>query len=199
MNNTALRAKAQSADSTHMVFANEKHEKFHNEKLVENTWNEVVDFFEKLRSMFLEDNFILPETNQIEKYANRLLEFILSIYTRNPYNMARSIERVKKKDNVEIDDITARVLFEEMQLLYLKGERKLLHCWSDIYLCQISTVVTHLTSYYVFITIDVLNLPRFAAFCPEYDKFKILWTKKESSANRGKTGKNTAFQENFHL
>lgn len=94
------------------------------EKLVENTWNEVVDFFEKLRSMFLENNLILPEANQIKKYVNRLLEFILSIYTRNPYNMARSIERVKK-DNVEIDDITARVLFEEMQLLYIKGERKL--------------------------------------------------------------------------
>ena len=28
MNNTALRAEAQSADNTHMVFANEEHEKF---------------------------------------------------------------------------------------------------------------------------------------------------------------------------
>ena len=33
MNNTALRAGAQSADNTHMVFADEKHEKFYYEKL----------------------------------------------------------------------------------------------------------------------------------------------------------------------
>ena len=33
MNNTALRAGAQSANNTHMVFANEKHEKFYFEKL----------------------------------------------------------------------------------------------------------------------------------------------------------------------
>ena len=33
MNNTALRAEAQSADNTHMVFANEEHEKFYYEKL----------------------------------------------------------------------------------------------------------------------------------------------------------------------
>ena len=33
MTNTALRAEAQSADNTHMVFANEEHEKFYYEKL----------------------------------------------------------------------------------------------------------------------------------------------------------------------
>ena len=33
MNNTALRAGAQSAGNTHMVFANEEHEKFYFEKL----------------------------------------------------------------------------------------------------------------------------------------------------------------------
>ena len=33
MNNTALRAGAQSADNTHMVFANEEHERFYYEKL----------------------------------------------------------------------------------------------------------------------------------------------------------------------
>ena len=33
MNNTALRAQAQSANNTHMVFANEEHEKFYFEKL----------------------------------------------------------------------------------------------------------------------------------------------------------------------
>ena len=33
MNNTALRAGAQSANKTHMVFADEKHEKFYYEKL----------------------------------------------------------------------------------------------------------------------------------------------------------------------
>ena len=33
MNNTALRAEAQSANNTHMVFANEEHEKFYFEKL----------------------------------------------------------------------------------------------------------------------------------------------------------------------
>ncbi len=33
MNNTALRAGAQSANNTHMVFANEEHERFYYEKL----------------------------------------------------------------------------------------------------------------------------------------------------------------------
>ena len=33
MNNTALRAEVQCADNTHMVFANEEHEKFYYEKL----------------------------------------------------------------------------------------------------------------------------------------------------------------------
>ena len=33
MNNTALRAGAQSANNTHMVFANEEHEKFYYEIL----------------------------------------------------------------------------------------------------------------------------------------------------------------------
>ena len=33
MNNTALRAGAQSANNTHMVFYNEEHEKFYYEKL----------------------------------------------------------------------------------------------------------------------------------------------------------------------
>ncbi len=33
MNNTALRAGAQSASNTHMVFTDEKHEKFYYEKL----------------------------------------------------------------------------------------------------------------------------------------------------------------------
>ena len=33
MNNTALRAEAQSANNKHMVFNNEEHEKFYYEKL----------------------------------------------------------------------------------------------------------------------------------------------------------------------
>ena len=33
MNNTALRAGAQNANNTHMVFANEEHERFYYEKL----------------------------------------------------------------------------------------------------------------------------------------------------------------------
>ena len=33
MNNTALRAEVQSTNNTHMVFANEEHEKFYFEKL----------------------------------------------------------------------------------------------------------------------------------------------------------------------
>ena len=39
--------------------------------------------------------------------------------------MLRSIERVKKKEHLEINNITARTVFEEIQLLYLNGERKL--------------------------------------------------------------------------
>lgn len=35
MNNTALRAEVQDANNTHMVFANEQHEKFYHEKLAQ--------------------------------------------------------------------------------------------------------------------------------------------------------------------
>ncbi len=117
-------------------------------ELVEDSWNEVVDFFEKFRSMLLDDNLILPEENKTNEYVNRLLEFILSIYTRNPYNIARSMERVKKKDNVEIDNNTARVVFEKMQLLYLKGERKLF----DVDKYDIHLFFT--TKEHIFITTD---------------------------------------------
>ena len=41
MNNTALRAEAQSANNTHMVFANEEHEKFYNDKLEQDSMEAV--------------------------------------------------------------------------------------------------------------------------------------------------------------
>lgn len=94
-------------------------------KSVESSWNDVVNFFEKFRTMVITGNIILPEARQFAEYANKLLEFMLSIYTRNPYNMLRSIERVKKREHLEIDNITARTVFEKIQLLYLNGERKL--------------------------------------------------------------------------
>ena len=89
-------------------------------KSVESSWNDVVNFFEKFRTMVITGNIILPEARQFAEYANKL-----SIYTRNPYNMLRSIERVKKREHLEIDNITARTVFEKIQLLYLNGERKL--------------------------------------------------------------------------
>ena len=40
MNNTALRAGAQSANNKHMVFANEEHEKFYYDKLEQARYQE---------------------------------------------------------------------------------------------------------------------------------------------------------------
>jgi len=92
---------------------------------VESFWNDVVNFFEKFRTMVIAGNIILPEAGQFVEYANKLLGFMLSIYTRNPYNMQKSIERVRKRKHLEIDNITARTVFEKIQLMYLNGERRL--------------------------------------------------------------------------
>ncbi|MCI8315388.1 MAG: hypothetical protein HFI50_08410 [Lachnospiraceae bacterium] len=42
MTDTALRAGAQSANNTHMVFANEEHEKFYYEKLEQARYQETL-------------------------------------------------------------------------------------------------------------------------------------------------------------
>ena len=73
MNNTALRAKAQSTNNTHMVFANGEHEKF---------------YFEKLEQA--EDNLTV---GQVDSYHKALI-YILGISedTRNHFSQIYDIK-----------------------------------------------------------------------------------------------------------
>lgn len=92
---------------------------------IENEWLEVVDFFEKYRTIFIKNNAILPYANTIKNYVDKLLEFILSTYTRNPYIFMQSLERVEKKHNFVLNEWNARTVFEKMQLLHLNDEQHL--------------------------------------------------------------------------
>lgn len=93
--------------------------------IVEDSWNKTLHFFENFRKMVMENNVLLPEASVLMKYIKRILEFMLSTYTRNPYEMQRRINRIFEKKGIQIDGIRARFLFKQMQLLYLNDERKL--------------------------------------------------------------------------
>lgn len=90
---------------------------------IENSWDEVAEFFEKYRLMILSNNIILPTAQEIKEIADRLLNFILSMYTRNPFNMLQSIERIQERHNIEIANEAVRTTFETIQLLFLNGKR----------------------------------------------------------------------------
>ena len=74
MNNTALRAEVRNTNSTHMVFANEEHEKFYYEKMEQGRYQNyyhkaliyILGISEDTRNTFsqiydIESEFIKPE------------------------------------------------------------------------------------------------------------------------------------------
>ena len=113
-------------------------------------------------------HFILPDANGLKLIADKLLNFILSLYTRNPYHMSQSINRLKEKHNMEVDDPTIRMIFETIQLNYLNGERYLF----DINQFDIQLIFTTEDCY--FITTD--NPVFLRGIDIENDNFKgIFW------------------------
>lgn len=57
--------------------------------------------------------------------ADRLLNFILAMYTRNPFNMIQSIARIQDRHSIEIANEAVRTAFETIQLYFLNGSRSL--------------------------------------------------------------------------
>lgn len=92
---------------------------------IESSWNETVSFFEDYRNMILNNSIIPLNINDVKYNADELLSFILSLYTRNPFRMSQSINRVQEKQNIKVNDQDIRTIFETIQLLYLNGERYL--------------------------------------------------------------------------
>jgi len=83
MNNTALRAGTQSANNTHMVFANEEHEKFYYEKLEQARYRDcyhkaliyILGILENTRNYFSQ-NDMKSEYIKMECKGNQKLPFI---------------------------------------------------------------------------------------------------------------------------
>ena len=92
---------------------------------IESSWHEIVDFFENYRKMIIDNNITLPDANELKSIADKLVNFILSLYTRNPYNMSHSINRIKGKYSMKVDDPTIKTIFEIIQLNFLNGDRYL--------------------------------------------------------------------------
>ena len=97
-------------------------EKYNN---IESEWPDVVGFFENYRNMVIQEKVILPDANTFKAYIDKLLKFILSTYTRNPYNFVNILNRVEERHNFRLDEWRARTVFEKMQLLHLSDERHL--------------------------------------------------------------------------
>lgn len=81
--------------------------------------------------MVIQEKVILPDANIFKDYIDKLLKFILSTYTRNPYNFVNILNRVEERHNFRLDEWRARTIFEKMQFLamnviYLK--QKIMIC-----------------------------------------------------------------------
>lgn len=92
---------------------------------VEQQWTTTADFFDEYRRMVIYQNVTLPSADIFMQHCNQLLEFVLATYTRNPYNIIRSIERFETEKGVTVQNIDCRRVFETIQLKYLNGEKKL--------------------------------------------------------------------------
>lgn len=92
---------------------------------IESEWPDVVCFFENYRTMVFQGKVILPDANTFKNYIDKLLKFILSTYTRNPYNFVHILNRVEARHNFMLDEWQARTVFEKMQLLHLSNESHL--------------------------------------------------------------------------
>lgn len=92
---------------------------------IENEWLDVVDFFENYRIKVIQNNTDFPDANVFMKHTSKLLKFILSTYTRNPYNFNQILDRVEEKHNFMLNEWDARTIFEKIQLQHLSNEQHL--------------------------------------------------------------------------
>lgn len=92
---------------------------------IEQQWQLTADFFDEYRQLVIFQNKILPSPGIVMQHCNHLLEFVLATYTRNPYNIIRSIERFETEKNIKVQNKERRRVFETIQLEYLNGKRKM--------------------------------------------------------------------------
>ena len=95
--------------------------------------------------MILSNSATSWDLNNVKCKADELLNFILSLYTRNPFRMSQSINRIQEKQNIKVNDQDIRTIFETMQLLYLNGERYLF----DINKFDIHLIFTSENCYFI--------------------------------------------------
>ncbi len=87
MNNTALRAGAQSADNTHMVFANKEHEKFYYEKLEQGD----------IGTAIMRRRFTLLEYQRIQEIISVRFMILSPVVSKHECNQASGEERQREQ------------------------------------------------------------------------------------------------------
>lgn len=92
---------------------------------IEDQWTKTADFFDSYRSMVMARKIILPEAKVLKQHCENLLEFILAMYTRNPYAFLKSIGRIEAKKDISIQNTERRRIFETIQMDFLEGKKKL--------------------------------------------------------------------------
>lgn len=93
--------------------------------VIEQQWKTTADFFDEYRRMVIAQDVTMPSADIFMQQCNHLLEFVLATYTRNPYNIIRSIERFEAEEHTNVQNIECRRVFETIQLKYLNGEKKM--------------------------------------------------------------------------
>ena len=105
-------------------------------QIIENEWKDIVDFFERYRKMFVQGNIIFPVLETVEDYGKKLLNFICSMYTRNPFATSKLIYNVEQKNSRQLEKEQVYTVFEELQKNYLENKRHLLNIEKyNLHLC----------------------------------------------------------------
>lgn len=114
---------------------------------IESKWSDVAKFFEGIRILTFVNGRLepmyLPPAAQVIKICNDLLEFVLSMYTRNPYKMLYHFSRYNKQAEKPASAMEQRTAFEAIQLAYLSGKRKLFDTKKYELRCIFSTPGTY--------------------------------------------------------
>lgn len=131
-----LKVKAKHKESLLDAVFNQRHPLI--EKLfgpIETSWPATVEFFEDWHHAIISGQKSRFDANAIKLYSDRLLNFILATYTRNPINILHSLNRIEEKTESSIEAETRRYVFERIQLEYLTDGRKMFNTYEyDIHL-----------------------------------------------------------------
>lgn len=89
----------------------------------EDSWDSTVDFFERYREQKLFGKPFDGTDQDLHHHLESLKQFMLLMYTRNPYQFQASLERIKKRDGVSLTSNQAKRAFKQVQLSLLDNKR----------------------------------------------------------------------------